>query len=97
FSRDWSSDVCSSDLKTLKATKLTPDEDDLDTARVQAALDECKGRAVKLVADGKNNAFVTSHIEIDSVTLWIDEGVWLYASRNPEIGRASWRGRVEVP
>ena len=74
-------DVC----KTLKATKSTPDEDDLDTARVQAALDECKGRAVKLVADGKNNAFVTSHIEIDSVTLWIDEGVWLYASRNPDL------------
>ena len=74
-------DVC----KTIKANKSTPDESDLDTARVQAALDECKGRAVKLVADGKNNAFITSHIELDSVVLWIDEGVWLYASRNPDL------------
>lgn len=75
------SEVC----RTLKANKSTPDESDLDTARVQAALDECKGGAVKLVADGENNAFITSHIELDSVVLWVDEGVWLYASRNPDL------------
>jgi polygalacturonase len=74
-------DVC----HTLTANKSTPDENDLDTARVQAALDECRGRAVKLVADGENNAFITSHIEVDSVVLWVDEGVWLYASRNPDL------------
>jgi polygalacturonase len=75
------SEVC----KTLKATKSGPEERDLDTARVQAALDECRGGTVKLEADGTNNAFVTAHIEIDSVTLWIDEDVWLYASRNPDL------------
>lgn len=71
--------------RTLKANKSTPDEDNLDTARVQTALDECKGKAVKLEADGKNNAFITSHLELDSVVLWLDEGVWLYASRNPDL------------
>ncbi len=78
-------DVC----RTLVANKSTPDESDLDTARVQAALDACRGRAVKLVANGANNAFITSHIEIDSVVLWVDEGVWLYASRNPDLYQES--------
>jgi polygalacturonase len=70
---------------TLVSNKSFPDEDDLDTKRVQDALDACQGRAVKLVADGENNAFITSHIVIDAVTLWVDEGVWLYASRNAEL------------
>jgi polygalacturonase len=74
-------DVC----RTLVANKTFPDENDLDTARVQAALDECRGRTVKLIANGEKNAFVTSHIEIDSVVLWVDEGVWLHASRNPDL------------
>lgn len=72
--------------RTLKANKSTPDESDLDTLRVQEALNECKGKgAVKLVADGEKNAFITAHIEVDSVVLWIDEGVWLYGSRNPDL------------
>lgn len=75
-------DIC----QTIKATKSTPDEDHLDTDLVQAALDACKGLgAVKLVADGANNAFVTAHLDIDSVVLWIDDGVTLYASRNPDL------------
>jgi polygalacturonase len=74
-------DVC----RTLVSNKSFPDENDLDTARVQAALNECKGRAVKLIANGENNVFVTSHIEVDSVVLWVDEGVWLMASRQPEL------------
>jgi polygalacturonase len=75
--------------QTLVATKSTPDENNLDTERVQAALDACRGGVVKLVADGKNNSFVTAHIELDSVVLWVDEGVWLYASRNPELFQES--------
>ena len=76
------SDVC----RTLVSNKSFADEDDLDTERVQAALDECQGKgAVKLVADGENNAFITSHILVESVVLWVDEGVWLYASRQPEL------------
>jgi polygalacturonase len=71
--------------QTLVSNRSFADENNLDTARVQAALDACRGGTVKLVADGANNAFVTAHIEIDSVVLWVDEGVWLYASRNPEL------------
>jgi len=74
-------DVC----LTLVSNKSFPDENDLDTERVQAALNECKGRAVKLIANGENNAFITSHIEVDSVVLWVDEGVWLYASRQADL------------
>ena len=74
-------DVC----RTLISNKAFPDEDHLDTQRVQQALDECKGRAVRLVADGENNAFITAHIEVDSTVLWVDEGVWLYSSRNPDL------------
>src|ERR1044071_7111395 len=71
--------------QTLVSNKTGPDEDDLDTARVQAALAACKGGVVKLIANGENNAFITSHIVVDRVTLWIDEGVWLYASRQADL------------
>jgi hypothetical protein len=71
--------------KTLHSDKSFPDENKLDTERVQAALDECRGGVVKLVNNGENNAFITSHIELDSVTLWVDEDVWLYASRDPDL------------
>jgi polygalacturonase len=70
--------------QTLVASKTGPDEDNLDTSRVQTALTQCKGGAVKLVADGANNAFVTGHLMVANVTLWIDAGVTLYASRDPE-------------
>jgi Glycosyl hydrolases family 28 len=75
--------------QTLTAVKSAPTErddgTDLDTTRVQTALLACKGKAVKLVSDGANNAFVTSHLQIDSTTLWIDRGATLYASRNPAL------------
>jgi polygalacturonase len=79
-------DVC----QTLVADKLAsdmspPDETELDTARVQQALTQCTGRAVKLVGDGAHNAFVTDHLDLVGVTLWIDAGVTLYASRNAEL------------
>jgi polygalacturonase len=74
-------DVC----QTLTASKATPDEADLDTVRIQAALSACKGRAVKLTSDGANNAFVSGHLAVDSVKLWVDAGTTLYASRNPDI------------
>jgi hypothetical protein len=74
-------DVC----QTLVAAKTGPSEDDgLDTRRVQTALTECQGGAVKLVADGAKNSFVVGHLMVTSVTLWIDAGVTLYASRDPE-------------
>ena len=75
--------------QTLTAVKSAPTErddgTDLDTTRVQTALLACKGKVVKLVNDGANNAFVTSHLQIDSTILWIDRGTTLYASRNPAL------------
>ena len=75
------SEVC----QTLKADKSTPDESVLDTDRIQAAFTACKGKVVKLVSDGANNAFVAGHLALDSTTLWIDSGTTLYASRNAEL------------
>src|SRR5215467_1729755 len=57
-----------------------------DTARIQAALNSCagSGHAVELKASGSNNAFLTGPLTIgSSVTLLIDAGVTLVASRNP--------------
>ncbi len=82
----YPTDIC----QTLMAEKYAddmhpPDEATLDTARVQQAMLGCVGRTVKLVANGTNNAFVTDHLDLTSVTLWIDKGVTLYASRQPEL------------
>lgn len=74
-------DVC----QTLVANKATPDEDNLDTDRIQAALVACQGRTVKLTSDGSNTAFVTGHLAVASVTLWIDAGTTLFASRNADL------------
>jgi len=68
----------------IKATKTGPAEDTLDTNLIQTALTQCKGGAVKLVADGERNSFVTGHLTVSNVTLWVDAGVTLYASRDPE-------------
>jgi len=79
-------DVC----MTLSATRFAsdsspPNEDKQDTDAIQQALVTCHGRAVKLVANGNNNAFIASHLTVDGTTLWIDAGVTLYASRNPDL------------
>jgi hypothetical protein len=73
--------------QTLVATKTGPIEEPLDTSRVQTALTQCKGGAVKLVVDPANpalNSFVVGHLLVVDVTLWVDAGVTLYASRDPE-------------
>jgi polygalacturonase len=64
-----------------------------DTAAIQSALSACaSGKAVELVANGNNTAFVISPIYIPAgVTLLIDGGVTVFASRNPadyQIGTA---------
>jgi hypothetical protein len=78
----WPTSICG---EPLKAVKTDPSEDNQDTKRIQDALASCKGGVVKLVADGENNAFVTGPLVVNSVTLWVDKGVTLYASRNPEL------------
>ncbi len=60
-------------------------ETQFDTSRLQQAMDSCTpGEAVELVSSGSNHAFLIQPITIPSgVTLLIDAGVTVYASRNP--------------
>lgn len=60
-------------------------EHDLDTARIQEAIDHCvAGRAVELKGDGARNAFLSGPLELKpSVTLLVAEGTVLFATRNP--------------
>jgi polygalacturonase len=72
--------------QTLTANKATPDESNLDTQTIQAALAACSGTgAVKLVSDGPNNVFIAGHLVVNSTILWVDAGTTLYASRNPAL------------
>jgi polygalacturonase len=63
------------------------DEQRLDTDRIQKAMDACgKGSAVELRTDGGSNAFLSGPLELrEGVTLLIDKGVTLYASRDPRL------------
>ncbi|RXS93861.1 glycoside hydrolase family 28 protein [Silvibacterium dinghuense] len=62
------------------------DEAKLDTARIQAAIDGCKGGAVVLRADGARNVFLTGPLELRSgVWLVVDKDVALVASRDPRV------------
>ena len=57
-----------------------------DAARIQAAIDACPaGQAVKLTAGySGESGFLSGPLRLKSgVTLWIDQGVTLFASRNP--------------
>ena len=57
----------------------------LDTARVQSALTACtSGQAVELALGGANNAFLVGPLTVPAgVTLLVDGGVTMFASRNP--------------
>ena len=63
------------------------DERKLDSPRIQAAFDKCgKGKAVALRTAGTNNAFLSGPLELrEGVTLLIDKGVTLYASRDADV------------
>ena len=66
----------------------------VDTTAIQTALSGCaQGHAVELVANGSNNAFVIAPIFIPpGVTLLVDGGVTVFASRNAadyQIGTAT--------
>ncbi|KPX14796.1 Polygalacturonase, partial [Pseudomonas syringae pv. daphniphylli] len=84
--------------KQIQAT-LTPRNGSLDSVdsaaldsrpdqdRIQSAIDGCAaGQAVQLVkGTGDNSAFLSVPLQLKSgVTLWVDEGVTLFASRNPK-------------
>lgn len=71
---------------TRSAQTLSPaDETKLDTARIQKALDACgTGQAVLLRTHAGANAFVSGPLELrQRVTLVVDKGVTLFASRDP--------------
>jgi polygalacturonase len=86
--------VCIELPAALTATKgVLPDTIDSDptksspdSARLQAAINQCPaGSAVKLITDGTKNAFLSGPFTIASgVTLWVDKGVTLFASRSPK-------------
>ena len=84
-------------LKSVNNDIASADENKLDTARIQAALDTCKpGMAVELKADGGNDAFLTGPIEMRSgVTLLVDRGVTLFGSRDPKV--YEWTGHGVTP
>ncbi|RMV54161.1 Polygalacturonase, partial [Pseudomonas syringae pv. papulans] len=84
--------------KQIQAT-LTPRNGSLDSVdsaaldsrpdqdRIQSAINGCAaGQAVQLVKGADNNsAFLSGPLQLKSgVTLWIDDGVTLFASRNPK-------------
>ena len=71
-------------LRAVNDRLAEADENKLDTARIQFALDKCKsGMAVELVPGEGNNAFLSGPLEMRTgVTLLLDEGVTLFGSRD---------------
>jgi polygalacturonase len=72
-------------LSAKGATVAAADEAKLDTSRIQKALDACPaGKAVELKAGGGHNAFLSGPLSLRrGVTLLVDRGAILLASRNP--------------
>ncbi|WP_081466387.1 glycoside hydrolase family 28 protein [Collimonas fungivorans] len=86
--------VCATLTANLKHTAgLLPDSVDAnlvdsnpDSVRIQKQITNCPaGQAVKLIAGSSGqNAFLSGPLTLASgVTLWVDQGVTLFASRNP--------------
>lgn len=73
------------DLRAAHGRLAVADETRLDTDRLQGALDQCApGKAVELSADGGKDVFLSGPLVISRpVTLLVDRGVTLFASRNP--------------
>jgi polygalacturonase len=73
-------------LEAKLPARLSPaDENQPDTARIQDALDHCAaGHAVELKAAGDGQAFLAGPLQLRAgVTLLVDGGAILFASRNP--------------
>ncbi|MEG8126186.1 glycoside hydrolase family 28 protein [Xanthomonas hortorum pv. gardneri] len=71
---------------SLDTLDSDPAQSKRDTARLQAAIDDCPaGSAVRLVTgDAGESGVLSGPLTIKSgVTLWIDRGVTLFGSRNP--------------
>ncbi|HVN93560.1 MAG TPA: glycosyl hydrolase family 28 protein [Terracidiphilus sp.] len=77
----------SAQLTTVGHSLAPADEQKLDTARLQRAIDKCgRGRAVMLRVDENNNAFLSGPLVLKpEVTLIVGPGVTLFASRDPAL------------
>ena len=80
--------ACATLVATKKAvggTLAPADENQPDTTRIQEAIKACPaGQSVKLTRDGAKDAFLSGPLKMTSgVTLWVDTGTTLFASRNP--------------
>jgi polygalacturonase len=77
----------SAQLQTDGHSLAAADEQKLDTARIQKAIDKCgKGRAVMLRVDEDSNAFLSGPLVLKpDVTLIVGLGVTLFASRDPAV------------
>lgn len=75
------------ELSMRDGTLAANDEARLDTKRIQEAIDGCAmGDAVELRADGVRNVFLTGPLRLGrGVTLAVDSGTALLASRDPRL------------
>jgi polygalacturonase len=73
-------------LETSGRSLAAADEQQLDTDRIQKAIDHCKGRAVLLRINVNKNAFLSGPLQLrPDVTLIVGLGVTLFASRDPAL------------
>jgi polygalacturonase len=75
------------ELHTDTGALAPADEQKLDTARIQKAIDKCgKGRAVILHVNERENAFLSGPLELrPQITLIVDRGVTLFAARDAKL------------
>src|SRR5579871_1968175 len=80
--------ACTTLMASFAVTAGTPpSESSLDTARLQTALNGCgQGQAVRLVTDGTSNGFISGPLTLPTgVSLWVDSGVTLFGTRDPNV------------
>ncbi len=79
--------VLSAELKSQQEKLSGDQESHLDTERIQKALDTCPaGRAVELKPGSGRDAFLSGPLDLrNGVTLLVDDGVTLFASRDPRV------------
>jgi polygalacturonase len=77
--------ACATVVATKTVINGSPSDEVLDTAAIQAAITACPvGQAVRLATDGDKTAFVSAGLSLKAgVSLWLDTGTTLFASRDP--------------
>jgi polygalacturonase len=74
-------------IRRVGTTLAPADETKFDTERIQKAMDNCgKGKAVELRMTDTADTFLAGPLQLrDGVTLLVDKGVTLFASRDAEV------------